>query len=391
MCTSFVSRRHTIFPSNFRPSPSHRFLKLLQDRDKLLRNYTQNIDTLEQAAGITRVLQCHGSFATATCTDKAACGYSVDGSQIKESIFRKEVPRCPRCVERRRAASELKAQGKRGKKKKAKGDSSGRAIWKEEDEDSEDDREDEAMPGMGVLKVSVRRLSECLNDMIAPDGRAHTSLPPPHTSPRRKPDITFFGEKLSSSFERHLLADRPQADLVVVMGTSLKVAPVAELLTHMPHRLPVLLINRTPILHFQTDLMLLGESDTVVQWLCDRLGWTLPPPQPVREVVGEGSKAAEQADKSEAQDGEAAAASGSTLIPGKGQAAPAKASAAQPTRWEGSEYIWTWPGADTEMLERLRAKQAQEEEDEDEDGEDEEEEDDGEAGEEGPSPLEPEV
>jgi NAD-dependent histone deacetylase SIR2 len=52
--------KQEIYPSNFKPSPSHLFIKMLEDRGKLLRNYTQNIDTLENLAGITRVVQCHG-------------------------------------------------------------------------------------------------------------------------------------------------------------------------------------------------------------------------------------------------------------------------------------------------------------------------------------------
>ena len=58
------------------------------------------------------------------------------------------------------------------------------------------------------------------------------------------------------------------------MGTSLKVAPVADLLTHFPAHVPTVLINRTPITHMAMDIMLLGDSDTVVQYLCKRLGWT---------------------------------------------------------------------------------------------------------------------
>jgi NAD-dependent deacetylase sirtuin 1 len=49
-----------IYPGQFQPSPSHRFIKLLEKRAKLLRNYSQNIDTLEQVAGIENVIQCHG-------------------------------------------------------------------------------------------------------------------------------------------------------------------------------------------------------------------------------------------------------------------------------------------------------------------------------------------
>lgn len=60
------------------------------------------------------------------------------------------------------------------------------------------------------------------------------------------------------------------------MGTSLKVAPVSDLLTHLPPTTPVVLINRTPITHMAMDVMLLGDSDAVVQYLSKRLGWDLP-------------------------------------------------------------------------------------------------------------------
>ena len=39
-----------------------RFIRLLEQNNKLLRNYTQNIDTLEQVAGIKNVIQCHGEL-----------------------------------------------------------------------------------------------------------------------------------------------------------------------------------------------------------------------------------------------------------------------------------------------------------------------------------------
>jgi len=54
-----------IYPGLFVPSVSHRFIGHLESRNQLLRNYTQNIDTLESAAGITRVVQCHGRIRTA--------------------------------------------------------------------------------------------------------------------------------------------------------------------------------------------------------------------------------------------------------------------------------------------------------------------------------------
>ena len=49
-----------IYPGQFKPSLSHMFIKKLEENRRLLRNYTQNIDTLEMTAGIKNVIQCHG-------------------------------------------------------------------------------------------------------------------------------------------------------------------------------------------------------------------------------------------------------------------------------------------------------------------------------------------
>jgi len=49
-----------------------------------------------------------------------------------------------------------------------------------------------------------------------------------------KPDIVFFGEGLPSEFHQAIEADRMKADLVIVMGSSLKVKPVA----HIPNLVP---------------------------------------------------------------------------------------------------------------------------------------------------------
>ncbi|KAG5729043.1 hypothetical protein E4T56_gene4234, partial [Termitomyces sp. T112] len=92
------------------------------------------------------------------------------------------------------------------------------------------------------------------------------------------PDITFFGEKLTDEFDNALAEDREHVDLLLIIGTSLKVSPVAEILSHLPHSVPQILINKTPIRHINPDIVLLGNADDIVQYLCDALGWELPPP-----------------------------------------------------------------------------------------------------------------
>lgn len=42
-----------------------------------------------------------------------------------------------------------------------------------------------------------------------------------------KPDIVFFGEGLSPEFHQAMARDKAECDLLIVMGSSLKVRPVA--------------------------------------------------------------------------------------------------------------------------------------------------------------------
>uniref|UniRef100_A0A286XQU1 protein acetyllysine N-acetyltransferase n=1 Tax=Cavia porcellus TaxID=10141 RepID=A0A286XQU1_CAVPO len=134
-----------IYPGQFQPSLCHQFIALSDKEGKLLRNYTQNIDTLEQVAGIQRIIQCHGSFATASCL---ICKYKVDCEAVRGDIFNQVVPRCPRC-------------------------------------------------------------------------------PPDEPLAIMKPEIVFFGENLPEQFHRAMKYDKDEVDLLIVIGSSLKVRPVA--------------------------------------------------------------------------------------------------------------------------------------------------------------------
>lgn len=58
-----------------------------------------------------------------------------------------------------------------------------------------------------------------------------------------KPNITFFGESLPSEFY-NTIENPPEADLVVVMGTSLAVQPAASLPLMYRGKCPLVLVNR---------------------------------------------------------------------------------------------------------------------------------------------------
>lgn len=235
--TPFFQIVRNAFANSPVPSPTHRFLKLLQDKKKLLRVYTQNIDGLEEAAGVNRVIPCHGSFAWSTCM---RCRNRVPTSSLMSAIQAGVIPTC--------SVNDCR----------------------------------------GVLK----------------------------------PDITFFGELLDDKVSTSITKDRLQADLLLVMGTSLKVAPVMEIPGYLPAHIPQVVINKTLLKRKKIkkkapgqvpsemaksngktggddeefDLSLLGNCDDIVRYICDQARWELDSigdgdDDDVVEVTSQGSPA----------------------------------------------------------------------------------------------------
>ena len=172
----FFAFAKNIYPGVFQPTRCHRFIRALEARGRLLRNYTQNIDTLEKVTGIRRKVTCHGSFETASCL---ACKRTVSCDEIRPQIASGEVPRCGQCEHH-----------------------------------------------LGILK----------------------------------PDIVFFGESLGEGFERHIQRDLPRCDALVVVGSSMRVQPVAAIPAMLPPDVPQILINRELVLQpHRFDIELLGS------------------------------------------------------------------------------------------------------------------------------------
>ncbi|GAD98318.1 SIR2 family histone deacetylase [Paecilomyces variotii No. 5] len=91
-----------------------------------------------------------------------------------------------------------------------------------------------------------------------------------------KPDIVLFGEPLCEGFEEKGEHKVAEADLVLVMGTSLKVHPFARLPSLARAGVPRVLINREKVGDMgnrKEDMCLLGDCDGEVEKLADALGW----------------------------------------------------------------------------------------------------------------------
>ncbi|KAK3402261.1 DHS-like NAD/FAD-binding domain-containing protein [Sordaria brevicollis] len=271
----FYSVARDILPNTERFSPTHAFIALLQQKGKLLTNYSQNIDNLEAKAGISpdKLVQCHGSFATATCVK---CGYKVPGESIFPEIKAGRIPRCRKCAQGNRTTNNSLRKRKLardGTEKKPR-----RVKPGEYDSNSDSEFDHGGLNGGNFS-----------SDHYSSEHGSNTM-----GCGVMKPDITFFGEALPDEFSTRLTEhDRDLVDLVIVIGTSLKVAPVSEVVPFLPPHIPQIYISRTPVSHVNFDIDLLGDCDVVVSELCKRAGWDLkhemiPEGQVIRTELAEG-------------------------------------------------------------------------------------------------------
>ncbi|KAH0791417.1 transcriptional regulator, Sir2 family protein [Histomonas meleagridis] len=175
---------HTIFPStNPEHSAAQYFFAELEKRGKLLRLYSQNVDTLEVGIPDEKLRCVHGSWRETRCLQ---CGELHTIEDLRESVNNQTVPVCKKC-----------------------------------------------------------------------GGQV-------------KPGIVFFKQPVSIK-EEEIRSDSHNADLLIVVGTSLRVAPVSYL-PEVFYRVPSILINREPVT-CQFNAELLGDCDAVVGVLENALGW----------------------------------------------------------------------------------------------------------------------
>lgn len=234
----FYSIANLVLPPENIYSPLHSFIKMLYDKGKLLRNYTQNIDNLESYAGIpaSKLVQCHGSFATASCV---TCQWKLPGEKIFANIRKVELPLCPYCFKKRKQLMD---------------------SYKKRQQFSLQSDHFQDSPGMDGWEAKIDE------DTIKSYGVL-------------KPDITFFGEALPPRFHKSLREDISKCDMLICIGTSLKVAPVSDIVNMVPVRAPQILINRAPVKHVPFDLSLLGFCDDIATLVTERCGWEIPHPK----------------------------------------------------------------------------------------------------------------
>lgn len=190
-----VANRYLRF-DGVKPVKAHHFVRACHDAGQLLMAFTQNIDSLELAAGLPadKLVQAHGHMRAARC---CRCKKEVDMSDFDGYLRREEVMKCPYC------------------------------------------------------NVSA---SKSINAIV-------------------KPDIIFFGEKLTKGFQGSWRMVN-KAHLVIVMGTSLKVKPFSQLVKDLPDKIPLVVLNmENPGIVREKLLVIPGDIEESISSLCTDLGW----------------------------------------------------------------------------------------------------------------------
>lgn len=256
-------------PVVIRPVKAHHFMELINRQQRCLHFvYTQNIDGLELVAGLPlkKVIQAHGNMRSAHCCQCKA-EYSIE--EFAKYAHRHEIWYCQLC----------NTNTKGGANKETVVTSSSSSIvvnhpTTERNLNSNilDTEEVVDIPILEQPLIIEGKRTRRSNSTVAKtsDYIAKNVI---------KPDIIFFGEKLPKSFHRQLEKIK-ESDLVIVMGTSLKVAPFSTLLQNIPKTTPMVLINRDmPTLKSLQEkeklLFLPGEIESTISLIVDQLGWSL--------------------------------------------------------------------------------------------------------------------
>ena len=204
-------------------TPTHCFIRKVFEKGKLLRNYTQNIDDLEVAAGIPRekLEQVHGSLSTAKCQSCAKVVYDYPARLLKD-----ELPRCEDCVAKRKQLEDAAQARERPRRSTA------------------------------ITANYQGQYSDVL-----------------------KPGIVLYDGAISPSFYANKKRDAKKADLLLVIGTSLLVSPLNKLPRVEFRDIPQIFISKEPcdVLHtdIEPDIQLLGNCDVLTHLLAGKAGWAM--------------------------------------------------------------------------------------------------------------------
>ncbi|KAJ3061412.1 NAD-dependent protein deacetylase sirtuin-2 [Podochytrium sp. JEL0797] len=208
---------------------------MLADQGMLLRNYTQNIDTLERVAGLDEkyLVEAHGSFAGAKCVGK----YRKPASPV---LAASETTTATTTDNGSLTSSTSASETQPDDVTTIEDDSTHHSHNNIISDDSSDSSSDDFTLDESDFRACGKEYSQdWVRDLVFSDRIPECS----YCQGFVKPNITFFGESLPNRFHALYPNDLMNADALIVIGTSLKVHPFAGLVNKVRQNVPRLLIN----------------------------------------------------------------------------------------------------------------------------------------------------
>ena len=221
----------------------------MQDKKLLKRCFTQNIDGLERLAGVKEefIVEAHGTFSTAKCVGK-----SILRDQEIDSLVE--------------SVSEIKINETSS------------------DSDSDSDDDDHLINYIHIPGCEKEHSAELVSKHIL-----ESKILVCECGGLVKPNIVFFGESLPDRFHERII-DLATCKTLIVMGTSLSVAPFCNLPKYVDIETKRILINREMVFKYsaenyrgfkfdiqdeeeQRDFFIQESCDQGVEMLVKLLGW----------------------------------------------------------------------------------------------------------------------
>ncbi|MFF2532375.1 NAD-dependent deacetylase [Brevibacillus sp. NPDC058079] len=193
---------HIKLAGDFQPNYGHEFLFELEKQGKNISIFTQNVDGLHQASGSTRVYEVHGSMRLAYCTN---CGEEYD----LEYIRREEVPVCRKVEVKENVCNHyIPLSG-------------------------------HPFNFVNCTECGTRHdLHHASTEGIRCKGKKKREVKCHHIL---KPDVVLFGDSIR--YYQEAKRSAVQADLLLVLGSSLQVGPINEIPMFYPQYKNSVIIN----------------------------------------------------------------------------------------------------------------------------------------------------
>lgn len=255
------------------PTPCHKFMMKIYENKQLSKILTQNIDSLELEAGLpsSTVVQIHGHMKTASCIN---CKQLFDLEEFWNCVKMKKIWYCKPCLDNSGMSFDQEEE-------KKEDNSNFRRSIRNKNNSLEKQREFLKTSSISTpILTSENYEQEDSKKKFEKKIKKQLTISSPNDC-LIKPDILFFNEKMPRRTTSELSSALSRCDLVIIIGTSLLVKPISQVISTCPPHLPIVILDRCLPKLFRGELQnhqwlfLQGDIQETVQKIAESCNWQL--------------------------------------------------------------------------------------------------------------------